>query len=202
MRRAILALRQSEGGGMLRLLPRWLLPALAATLFGGCASSTGPAGKTTEPMSTSVANSDAPSIPALGPGAPWTVSVVPLPGLFSHRVLVPPLQLTQIDLDANTPTLLAAMSRFAAAAPPALAQAGLFDARSHLEPNEGWLTLIASSQGVDWVFGVQFTVDGGGRTLTLRLRTAGAANIGNPQAKKMDQHIGTLVTLVPALFAD
>ncbi|CUI38455.1 Uncharacterised protein [Achromobacter xylosoxidans] len=29
-----------------------------------------------------------------------------------------------------------------------------------------------------------------------------AANIGNPQAKKMDQHIGTLVTLVPALFAD
>lgn len=202
MRRAILALRQSEGGGMLRLLPRWLLPALAATLFGGCASSTGPASKTAEPVYTSVAGSDAPSIPASGSGAPWTVSAVPLPGLFSHRVLVPPMQLTQIDLDANTPTLLAAMSRFATAVPPALAQAGLFDARSHLEPNEGWLTLIASSQGVDWVFGVQFTVDGGGRTLTLRLRTAGAANIGNPQPKKMDQHIGALVTLVPALFAD
>ncbi|WZB64952.1 hypothetical protein WJ971_18780 [Achromobacter xylosoxidans] len=115
--------------------------------------------------------------------------------------MVPPLQLTQIDLGAKTPTLQAAMRRFQAA-PAALAQRGLFDAHSYLEPNEGWLTLIASSQGVDWVFGVQFTVDGGGRAPTLRLRTAGAANIGNPQAKKMDQHIGTLVTLVPALFAD
>lgn len=35
MRRALVALRQAEGGGMLRLLPRWLLPALAAVLFGG-----------------------------------------------------------------------------------------------------------------------------------------------------------------------
>lgn len=145
------------------------------------------------------------SMPAPPPAdlaAPWSFPVASLPRLFSHRVMVPPLQLTQIDLGAKTPTLQAAMRRFAEAAPAALAQRGLFDAHSYLEPNEGWLTLIASSQGVDWVFGVQFTVDGGGRTLTLRLRTAGAANIGNPQAKKMDQHIGTLVTQVPALFAD
>jgi len=202
MRRAILALRHTEGGGMLRLLPRWLLPALAAVLFGGCASSPGPA---RNPAAAPAGGNDVMSMPApppADPGAPWSFPVASLPQLFSHRVMVPPLQLTQIDLGAKTPTLQAAMRRFAEAAPAALAQRGLFDAHSYLEPNEGWLTLIASSQGVDWVFGVQFTVDGGGRTLTLRLRTAGAANIGNPQAKKMDQHIGTLVTQVPALFAD
>ncbi|WOB71150.1 hypothetical protein [Achromobacter xylosoxidans] len=187
---------------MLRLLPRWLLPALAAVLFGGCASSPGP---TRNPTAAPAGGNDAMSMPAPPPAdlaAPWSFPVASLPRLFSHRVMVPPLQLTQIDLGAKTPTLQAAMRRFAEAAPAALAQRGLFDAHSYQEPNEGWLTLIASSQGVDWVFGVQFTVDGGGRTLTLRLRTAGAANIGNPQAKKMDQHIGTLVTLVPALFAD
>ena len=61
---------------------------------------------------------------------------------------------------------------------------------------------MARSEGVDWVFGLQFNVDEGGRTLTLRLRTAGAANIANPQGKKMDGHISTLGQLVPRLFTD
>ncbi|MCV6901907.1 MAG: hypothetical protein NTT76_04290 [Achromobacter xylosoxidans] len=47
---------------MLRLLPRWLLPALAAVLFVGCASSPGPA---RNPPSAPAAGDHVMSMPAL-----------------------------------------------------------------------------------------------------------------------------------------
>ncbi|WYX08996.1 hypothetical protein WJ978_25465 [Achromobacter xylosoxidans] len=49
---------------MLRLLPRWLLPALAAVLFGGCASSPGPA---RNPAAAPAGGNDAMSMPAPPP---------------------------------------------------------------------------------------------------------------------------------------
>lgn len=195
MRGQILAPRASEGGGFLRWLPRLLLPALAAVLFGGCASTAGQA-RLTAPAPAGVADPGSVTVPAS-----WTAAATPMPRLFSHRLLVPPLQLVQIAFSAETPTVLAAMQRFAAAAPSALEARGLLRARTLIEPDTGWLTLIARAQGVDWVFGLQFSADGGG-LLTLRLRTAGAGNIDNPRPQEMDAHIATLAALAPGLLAD
>ncbi|OAS98909.1 hypothetical protein A6I77_18650 [Achromobacter xylosoxidans] len=195
MRGQILAPRASEGGGFLRWLPRLLLPALAAVLFGGCASTAGQA-RLTAPAPAGIADPGPVTVPAS-----WTAAATPMPRLFSHRLLAPPLQLVQIAFSAETPTVLAAMQRFAAAAPSALEARGLLRARTLIEPDSGWLTLIARAQGVDWVFGLQFSADGGG-LLTLRLRTAGAGNIDNPRPQEMDVHIATLAALAPGLLAD
>ncbi len=204
MRCKNLALRQAEGGGMFRPLLRWLWPALVVLLLGGCTSASGPARHTAAPPAPAPTGPTEPASPS-GAAGGWNAqpaSVIPLTGLFSHRLLAPPLQLVQLPLAGNTPTVLAAMQRFAAAVPAALEQRELLYAQTSQEPQEGWLTLMARSEGVDWVFGLQFNVDEGGRTLTLRLRTAGAANIANPQGKKMDGHINTLGQVVPRLFMD
>lgn len=199
MQGQILAPRAGEGGGFLRWLPRLLLPALAAVLFGGCASTAGQA-RLTAPAPAGIAGPGPVTVPAS-----WTAgagpAATPMPRLFSHRLLAPPLQLVQIAFSAETPTVLAAMQRFAAAAPSALEARGLLRARALIEPDSGWLTLIARAQGVDWVFGLQFSADGGG-LLTLRLRTAGAGNIDNPRPQEMDAHIATLAALAPGLLAD
>ena len=214
MRRPIVAPRQGAGDGLFRSLPKLLLFALVALLFGGCSSTPGLAGRAAAPAAVQAVASDAGSTigsatvfasgsapaPAGGWNAALSSTAVPMPRLFSHRLLAPPLQLIQISLSGATPTVLAAMQRFAAAAPPALEPRGLLYAQATLEPEAGWLTLTARSQGVDWVFGVQFTVDGGGRLLTLRLRTAGAGNIDNPRPKEMDAHIATLAAVMPQLF--
>ncbi|CAB3928341.1 hypothetical protein [Achromobacter deleyi] len=205
MRCKNLALRQAEGGGMFRPLLRWLWPVLVVVLLGGCTSAAGPTGSAVAlPPAPAAAGPAEPGSPSDAAGG-WSArpaSTLALPTLFSHRLLVPPLQLVQLPLAGNTPTVLAAMQRFAAAAPAALEQRELLYAQTSQEPQEGWLTLMARSEGVDWVFGLQFNVDEGGRTLTLRLRTAGAANIANPQGKKMDGHISTLGQVVPRLFTD
>lgn len=205
MRRSILAWPQGAGGGLWRRLPKLLLPALAAVLFGGCASTGQP------PHTAAVAPAGAPMpAPASAPagGAVWlgtagTVvpDAIPLPRLFSHRLLTPPLQLVQIALGGGIPTPLAAMRRFADAAPPALAQRGLLRARAMLEPEAGWVTLVARAQGVDWVFGIQFTAEDGG-LLTLRLRTAGAGNIDDPRPQEMDAHIANLAAVAESLLTD
>lgn len=212
MRRPIVAPREGAGDGLFRSLPKLLLFGLVALLFGGCASTPGAAGRKAAPVAVQAVASDAGSAmvpasafasgsaPAGGWNAALSPTAVPMPRLFSHRLLAPPLQLIQISLSGATPTVLAAMQRFAAAAPPALEPRGLLYAQATLEPEAGWLTLTARSQGVDWVFGVQFTVDGGGRLLTLRLRTAGAGNIDNPRPKEMDAHIATLAAVMPQLF--
>lgn len=213
MRRPIVAPRQAEGDGLFRSLPKLLLCVLAALLFGGCASTSGSAGRVAAvqavasdagpaTVSATTLVSGAAPAPAGGWSATSSPTAVPMPRLFSHRLLAPPLQLIQISLSGATPTVLAAMQRFAAAAPAALEPRGLLYAQAMVESDAGWLTLTARSQGVDWVFGVQFTVDGGGRLLTLRLRTAGAGNIDNPRPKEMDAHIAALAAVVPQLFAD
>ena len=199
MRRPILAPRVNEGGGFLRWLPRLLLPALAAVLFGGCASTAGQA-RVAAVAPASAVDPGLATVPAS-----WSAGVAPtaapMPRLFSHRLLVPPLQLVQIAFSAETPTVLAAMQRFATAAPSALEARGMLRARTLIEADTGWLTLVARAQGVDWVFGLQFSADGGG-LLTLRLRTAGAGNIDNPRPQEMDAHIATLAALAPGLLAD
>ena len=185
MRRPILAPRVNEGGGFLRWLPRLLLPALAAVLFGGCASTAGQA-RVAAVAPASAVDPGLATVPAS-----WSAGVAPtaapMPRLFSHRLLVPPLQLVQIAFSAETPTVLEAR--------------GLLRARTLIEADTGWLTLVARAQGVDWVFGLQFSADGGG-LLTLRLRTAGAGNIDNPRPQEMDAHIATLAALAPGLLAD
>ncbi|MBB1627885.1 hypothetical protein [Achromobacter sp. UMC71] len=198
MRRPIVASRQGEAGGMIRLLPRLLLSALVAVLFGGCAASSrpAPAPAAVVPASASASAPDSGVAPA---------SIVPplalqLSRSFSHRLLVPPLQLTQIALAKDVPDARAAMRRFAEAAPSALAARGLLNARSALEPESGWLTLVFRSRGYDWAFGLQFSVDGGGSTLTVRLRTAGAVDNRDPRPEEMDEYIGILASAVLEVF--
>ena len=196
MRRQIVASRQGEAAGILRLLPRLLLSALVAVLFGGCAT-------TSRPVPAAVAPTSAPA-----PAPDWTAapsSIVPplalqISRLFSHRLLVPPLQLTQIALAKDVPDARAAMRRFAEAAPSVLASRGLLNARSALEPESGWLTLVVRSRGYDWAFGLQFSVDGGGGTLTVRLRTAGAVDNRDPRPEEMDEYIGILASAVLEVF--
>ena len=63
MRGQILAPRANEGGGFLRWLPRLLLPALAAVLFGGCASTAGQA-RLTAPAPAGIADPGPVTVPA------------------------------------------------------------------------------------------------------------------------------------------
>ncbi|MCV6802767.1 hypothetical protein OIJ07_11775, partial [Achromobacter ruhlandii] len=76
----ILAPRAGEGGGFLRWLPRLLLPALAAVLFGGCASTAGQA-RLTAPAPAGIAGPGPVTAPAS-----WTAgagpAATPMPRLF------------------------------------------------------------------------------------------------------------------------
>lgn len=196
MRRPIVASRQGEAAGMIRLLPRLLLSALVAVLFGGCAAKP-------PPVPAAVTATAAPAPVPDSTAAP--ASIVPPLALqisrqFSHHLRVPALQLTQIPLTKDVPDARAAMRRFAESAPSALAAQGLLNARSALEPESGWLTLVVRSRGYDWAFGLQFSVDGGGSTLTVRLRTGGAVDNRDPRPEEMDEYIGILASAVLEVF--
>lgn len=206
MCRQIVAPRQREAGGMIRQLPRFLLSVLLAALLAGCAATPGKI-----PVAAMNASYPAP-VPASASASapdrpPAPASIVPplalqISRLFSHRLLVPPMQLTQIPLAGDVSTMRAAMRRFVEAAPSVLAARGMLDARAALEPDSGWLTLVARSKGYEWAFGLQFSVDGGGSTLTVRLRSAGSVDNRDPRPEEMDGYIGILASAVLEVFPD